>query len=563
MLLQTKDLSVGFGKADAPITSDVSFSIAPSEIVALVGESGSGKSVTAMEVAGLNPRNSWSTGSILFDGQDLGKLPEAARRNLLRREIGVIFQDPLTSLNPVYTIGTLMHMSMKHRVEGTANQRARALELLEMVNMPDPAGTLKKYPHQLSGGQRQRVMIAMAIAATPKLLIADEPTTALDVTVQADILDLLDGLKDELQMSVLLITHDMGVVANSADRMYVMKGGRIVESGSVDDVFNRPQDAYTRDLFAAVPRMTVGAPEEARAVAGAGSGVDAAAEAAPETAAAPAAALTFSEVDYYYSRALKRAGAKALDQISLTVAPGRTVGLVGESGSGKSTIGKLAVGLLTPGAGTITTGAAKRDRASAGAGSAPGGTAGPGQAFTRSMVFQDPASSLDPRRSIGESIAAPLIWSKTVGRAEALRRAGVLLERVHLPASWAGRYPHELSGGQRQRVGIARGLTNDPDLLVADEPTSALDVSVQAAVLELFQELQHDYGFACLFISHDLAVVEQVAQDVIVLQRGAIQEAGPTTAIVSAPSTDYAARLIASSPVPDPAVQKERKLLRA
>ncbi|MCQ9386604.1 dipeptide ABC transporter ATP-binding protein [Brevibacterium moorei] len=551
MLLQTKDLSVGFGKTDTPITSDVSFTIAPSEIVALVGESGSGKSVTAMEVAGLNPRNSWSTGSILFDGQDLGILPEAARRNLLRREIGVIFQDPLTSLNPVYTIGTLMHMSMKHRVAGTANQRSRALELLEMVNMPDPAGTLKKYPHQLSGGQRQRVMIAMAIAATPKLLIADEPTTALDVTVQADILDLLDGLKDELQMSVLLITHDMGVVANSADRMYVMQGGRIVESGSVDDVFNRPQDAYTRDLFAAVPRMTVGAVGNAAA--------DTVAEAA---AASPAAALTLSGVDYYYSRALKRAGAKALDQISFTVAPGRTVGLVGESGSGKSTIGKLAVGLLTPGAGTITMGQPKRARASAGSASG-GARAGSGtSAFTRSMVFQDPASSLDPRRSIGESIAAPLIWTKTIGRAEALRRAGVLLERVHLPASWAGRYPHELSGGQRQRVGIARGLTNDPDLLVADEPTSALDVSVQAAVLELFQELQHDYGFACLFISHDLAVVEQVAQDVIVLQRGAIQESGPTTAIVSAPSTEYAARLIASSPVPDPAVQKERKVLR-
>lgn len=538
MLLTTTNLSVGFQMMDTPITRDVSLTIAEREIVALVGESGSGKSVTAMEIGGLSPRTSWSTGTIEFDGRVLGSLSDQERRNLLRREIGVIFQDPMTSLNPVYTIGRLMRMSMKHRVGGTENQQARALELLEMVNMPEPFATLKKYPHQLSGGQRQRVMIAMAIAATPKLLIADEPTTALDVTVQADILDLLDSLKNELDMGVLLITHDMGVVANSADRMYVMEDGTIIEHGTVEETFARPQEVYTRELFAAVPRMTFLSEKNTKSAATRRPAIKETTNDAAEQS------LCLSNVNYNYSRALARSGTKAVDQVTFSVAAGQTVGLVGESGSGKSTLGKLAVGLLAPSGGSVTVGKPKRTK------------------FVRSMVFQDPASSLDPRRTIGESIAAPLIWSKAVDRAEALRRAGALLDRVHLPVNWAGRYPHELSGGQRQRVGIARGLSNDPDLLVADEPTSALDVSVQAAVLDLFQELQRDYGFACLFISHDLAVVEQVAQTVVVLRMGAVQESGPTATIVAHPQTEYAQKLIASSPVPDPVVQKERRLQR-
>lgn len=549
MLLSTRDLSVSFvsGKNRTPVTHGVSLEIDECEVVALVGESGSGKSVTAMEIAGLNPRNTRSTGEISFLGRDLTKLTAAQRREMLRNDLGIIFQDPLSSLNPVYTVGTSMGMSMKYRVQSKAARRARSVELLERVGIPDPEASVDRYPHELSGGQRQRVMIAMAIDAEPKLLIADEPTTALDVTVQADVLDLIEDLKDKLNMSVLLITHDMGVVANTADRMYVMKEGKVVENGNVHPLFTAPAEEYTRTLFAAVPRMDldrlgrqgfVSSESDEDRRTGTHTGATAG---RPKVVGSPA--LSFRDVDYYYSAQLRAQGKKALSSINFEIAPGRTMGLVGESGSGKSTIGRLAVGLLHASGGIIEYGSPKSS----------------GE-YLRSMVFQDPSSSLDPRRTIGESVAAPLVWQGLVPNMKVgLEKARGLLDQVHLPGWWSERHPHELSGGQRQRVGIARALSIDPDLLVADEPTSALDVSVQAAVLDLFAELQDEYRFACLFISHDLAVVESVADEVVVLRQGKMEESGTADSIIYSPTSPYTQRLIASVPVPDPAVQHERK----
>lgn len=542
MLLRTEQLSVSFRqtrKTTTRVTFETDIEIDEGEVVALVGESGSGKSVTAMEIAGLNPRNTESSGHAYFNGADVLGLPRKARRELLRKDIGVIFQDPLSSLNPVYTVGTSMAMSMKYRAGDKKSRRARAVELLERVNIPDPERAVERYPHELSGGQRQRVMIAMAIDAEPKLLIADEPTTALDVTVQADILDLIEDLKNRLDMSVLLITHDMGVVANSADKLYVMQHGRVCEEGSVQDVFAAPQHEYTQKLFAAVPSLDV----TALSTGGESSAPIGKAEKSDRVQAPTA--VSFRNLDYYYSLSLEKEGRKALDGITFDVPQGETVGLVGESGSGKSTIGRIAVGLLAPSSGTLDLHARE------------------GRGLTRSMVFQDPASSLDPRRTISESISAPLLWGNHgVSRREAMRKARSLLDRVQLPANWGDRLPHELSGGQRQRVGIARGLSIDPDLLVADEPTSALDVSVQAAVLELFTELQEEFGFSCLFISHDLAVVEQIADQLVVLQKGRIEEAGSTRDIIYNPQSEYTRKLIKSVPVADPQAQRQRKLQR-
>lgn len=542
MLLSTESLGVGFsrGKQTHYVTSDVDIEIDTGETVALVGESGSGKSVTAMEIAGLNPRDAVSNGKILLEGKDVLSASHKKRRELLRRDIGVIFQDPLSSLNPVYKVGISMAMSMRYRGEGKRSLRERAIELLDRVNIPDPDRVVDRYPHELSGGQRQRVMIAMAIDTEPKLIIADEPTTALDVTVQADILNLLDTLKSRLNMSMLLITHDMGVVANSADRMYVMRQGTVCEAGPVSEVFAAPQHEYTRKLFAAVPQLDA----EALA-AGVQSGTrmpDRVDQAVKENRRG--SVLRFKQVDYYYSEALRRSAKKALDRVSFDVRPGETVGLVGESGSGKSTIGRIAVGLLKASDGTVDEGEGKRD------------------IYVRSMVFQDPASSLDPRRTIGESIAAPLVWGKKATRSQALGKAQDLLERVHLPRQWSDRLPHQLSGGQRQRVGIARALIVDPDLLIADEPTSALDVSVQSAVLDLFSELQKEFGFSCIFISHDLAVVEKVSHRVLVLRNGQVQESGSTQEIIYSPRTEYTRRLIESVPVPNPELQRRRKVER-
>jgi len=537
-LLEMTDVSVEFGggKSWKPVTHQISFSVAPGETLALVGESGSGKSVTAMAILDLLPPNARRTGSIRLDGEELVDAGEKRLRQIRGCDVAVIFQEPMTALNPVYTIGAhLVEAIRSHRDVSKDEARATALDLLRGVHMPEPEVKIDHYPHQLSGGQRQRAMIAMAMSSEPRLLIADEPTTALDVTVQAEILDLVRELQGRTGMSVLVITHDMGVVADVADRVVVMREGRVVETAPSAELFARPTHEYTRALLDAVPRLGSGAPATA---------------VVPDRAAT--AALDLQGVAIDYPGSWRKPGFRAGEDLDLLVAPGEIVGLVGESGSGKSTIGRLAMGLLPVAEGTMTV-----DGVDVSAGSRSD------LALIRSrvsMVFQDPASSLDPRRTIGQSITDPLRWTGKIGdRREARKQAGALLEQVRLPADWADRFPHELSGGQRQRVGIARAMATSPRLLVADEPTSALDVSVQASVLDLFSELQREHGFSCLFISHDLSVVESLATTIVVLQKGRVVEQGPTQRVLTAPTEDYTRRLIAAAPVPDPALQAERR----
>src|SRR5690554_2409402 len=466
-----------FGSVHA--VKGVSLHVNPGEVVALVGESGSGKSVTSMTAMRLLPSNARIGGEITVNGQGIRQLSEKAMRRLRGNDIAMVFQEPMTALNPVLTIGTQMTEALE--LHGIASGRAavkRAIELLDMVGIPDPERRVKQYPHELSGGQRQRVVIAIAISCDPKVIIADEPTTALDVTVQADILDLLRSLKEKLNTGILLITHNMGVVADMADRVAVMFKGNIVETGTVEQVLTRPQHAYTKRLLDAVPHLGRGRDQLGIAQAD-----------APVVVEGEAEALRMENLVIEYQRAGKPAF-RAVDDVSFSVRQGEVVGLVGESGSGKSTIGRCALGLIPAASGTISVfgqdlGALRRREAKA--------------ARRRiGVIFQDPAASLNPRMPIGDCIAEPLVVHK-VGDPRS-RRAKVqeLLDAVELPRGAANRYPHELSGGQRQRVSIARALTLDPELLVADEPTSALDVSVQAAVLAMFTELQERYKFACL-----------------------------------------------------------------
>ncbi|MDN7121500.1 ABC transporter ATP-binding protein [Nocardioides sp. ChNu-153] len=536
-MLEISDVSVEFGgpKRFTAVTHGISFSVAPGETVALVGESGSGKSVTAMAVLDLLPEGARRTGSIRLAGEELVGASERRMREVRGNDVAVIFQEPMTALNPVYTIGHhLVEAIRSHRDVDKAAARERAVELLRQVHMPDPEVKVGHYPHQLSGGQRQRAMIAMAMASEPQLLIADEPTTALDVTVQAEILDLVRELQQRTGMSVLVITHDMGVVADVADRVVVMRDGRVVEEAPAVELFARPRHEYTRALLDAVPRL--------------GSGTTS--SAVVDRDATPV--LELSGVAIEYPGSFRRSGFRAGHDLDIRVAPGEIVGLVGESGSGKSTIGRLAMGLLPVAEGRMSI--AGRD-VSAG-----------GKADLRhvrehvSMVFQDPASSLDPRRTIGQVVTDPLRWTGKLTDRKACRlRAEELLDQVRLPKAWVDRYPHELSGGQRQRVGIARAMATNPRLLVADEPTSALDVSVQAAVLDLFSDLQREFGFSCLFITHDLSVVEQLATSVVVLRSGRVVEQGTTARVLDAPQEDYTRRLIAAAPVPDPELQARRR----
>ncbi|SEF96376.1 peptide/nickel transport system ATP-binding protein [Nonomuraea solani] len=534
-VLSVERLSVDFRIAGewVPAVKDVSFSVAKGEVVAIVGESGSGKSVSSMSVLGLLAKNARRRGSIRYGDTELLDLDEESLRAIRGRRIAMIFQEPMTALNPVYTIGEQIIEAVRcHERVPVAEARSRALELLRKVGIPEPDKRIDSYPHQLSGGQRQRAMIAMAISWSPEVIIADEPTTALDVTVQAEILELLRRLQKDLGSAVVLITHDMGVVADLADRVVVMKQGEVVEEAPVARLFAEPRHEYTRKLLSAVPRRGQ-APEKALTT--------------PE----PVIRVTGLQVEY--PGRFGRKGFKAVHDVGFEIGKGKVLGLVGESGSGKSTIGRAIVGLVRATSGSIEI--CGRDVTGLGAKELRG--------FRRkySMVFQDPGSSLDPRRSIGDSIAAPMIVNRYAGRAAVHERVLELLDQVELPRAWAGRFPHELSGGQRQRVGIARALALEPELLIADEPTSALDVSVQATVLRLFQELQDRLGFSCLFISHDLGVVELLAHDVAVLQHGRMVEHGPAREVLNDPKTDYTRRLVAAAPVPDPAEQAERREL--
>lgn len=516
-----------------PAVKGVSLSVAKGEVLAIVGESGSGKSTTAMAIPALLPPSARVRGSVKLNGAELLGATNDELRAVRGKDVAVIFQEPMTALNPVYTIGwQIAEAVCAHKKMSRRQARDRAVELLDLVDMPEPAKRVKHYPHQLSGGQRQRAMIAQALALDPGLLIADEPTTALDVTVQAEILDLMRDLRHRIDAGIILITHDMGVVADMADRIMVMKDGEVVEQGDAEGIFHRAQQPYTRQLLASVPHL--GATLHGR-----------------DESNPPPTDLALSVEHAVIEYPGKSGSFRAVDDVSFTIGRGEVVGLVGESGSGKSTIGRTAVGLLRVASGTICV--AGQDISTANRKQLRDIRSKVG------VVFQDPGSSLNPRWPIGQSIAEPLTLHTDMDRTQREGRVKTLLEQVQLPAAMRNRFPHQLSGGQRQRVGIARALALEPTLLIADEPTSALDVSVQATVLDLFAELQREHGFACLFISHDLAVVELVASRIAVLNRGRLAEFGSDTQVLTAPKDDYTKRLLAAVPVPDPEQQRIRR----
>ncbi|MFD8805828.1 dipeptide ABC transporter ATP-binding protein [Streptomyces sp. NPDC059597] len=523
-LVDVTDLAVDFGGLRA--VDGLSFSLEPGGALALVGESGSGKSTVAGALLGLHRSTGAEvTGAVRVAGTDVQAATDEELRRLRGAKAAMVFQDPLSSLDPYYAVGD--QIAEVYRVHTRASRRAaraRAVEVLDRVGIPDAVRRSRSRPHEFSGGMRQRALIAMALACEPELLIADEPTTALDVTVQAQILDLLHALREETGMGLLLVTHDVGVAAESVDDVLVMRHGRAVERGPVADVLRAPAEPYTRELLSAVPRL------DARREASAEEPGDVALEA--------------NALRRQFGRG-KRAFT-AVDDVSLTLRRGETLGIVGESGSGKTTLGRMLVGLLEPSAGTIT----YRGRPHTGVDPSV------------QMVFQDPASSLNPRRTVGESIADPLRAKGEKDEARIRERVTGLLERVGLEASQRDRYPHEFSGGQRQRVGIARALAADPGVLVCDEPVSALDVTTQAQVVALLDELRRELGLALVFIAHDLAVVRQVSDRVAVMRRGRIVEAGPADEVYDNPGDPYTRELLAAVPALDPEVAAERRAAR-
>jgi peptide/nickel transport system ATP-binding protein len=521
-----------------PAAVDMNFEVQAGKVLAIVGESGSGKSTAAMGLMDLLASNARSSGSVKVKGQEMLGAKQALIRKTRGREVAYIFQEPMTALNPVYTIGFQIVETLRtHFDMGPKQAKARAIELIAMVEIPSPEASFDKYPHQLSGGQRQRAMIAQSLACDPGLLVADEPTTALDVTVQAEILDLMRNLRDKLNSAILLITHDMGVVADLADDILVMKDGKTVEYGTSEQIFYRPQHPYTQQLLAAVPKL----------------GSVAVREISSDLVGLPPV-LKLVNVSIEYPKNGRIPAFRAVSNVSLEIFPGEIVGLVGESGSGKTTIGRAAIGLLPIVEGSIELVGRNISKP----------TAKELREIRKhtGIVFQDPASSLNPRLPIGESIGEPLFLSGDAKGAELDRRVEELLDSVELPRSYRNRYPHELSGGQRQRVGIARALALTPDLLIADEPTSALDVSVQARFLELLQNLQDKLKFACLFITHDLAVVDILSHRIAVLQEGRLVEVGSRDQVLKSPREEYTKRLISAVPVPDPDEQRARREAR-
>ncbi|WP_328501193.1 ABC transporter ATP-binding protein [Streptomyces sp. NBC_00457] len=535
-ILDIEHLDVTFSTetGDVPAVCDVSLCVRPGETLALVGESGSGKSTVALAAMGLLPGTARTSGRVTINGTDVVSASEAELARLRGRIASMVFQEPATALDPLTRVGRQIAEVVRNHRPVSAKEAAReAVELLRRVGIPEPERRASAFPFQLSGGQRQRVVIAMAIANSPDLLIADEPTTALDVTVQAEILDLLRELAADSGTGVLLVTHNMGVVADFADRVAVMLRGEIVETGPVEDVLLRPTHEYTRRLLAAVPRLAVTEPDEVKAPVEAG-----------------AAVVELRDVTVDFGRG--RRGVRALEDVSVTVGAGETVGLVGESGSGKSTAARVALGLVPPTSGSVAL-----------FGTDLGRTKGRARRALLSgigLVLQDPVASLDARMSVAECVAEPLrVHRRGMTAAERRARVADVLELVRLPSKLMQRGPRELSGGQRQRVSLARALVLEPRLLVADEPTSALDVSVQRTVLEVIAELQAELGFACLFVSHDLAVVQEFAGRVVVMRAGRVEEQGPTMSTLLRPETEYTRRLIAAVPVPDPVLQRQRR----
>ena len=567
-IVTVENLRVEFDSDGKTVTGveDVSFEIRPGETVCVVGESGSGKSVTSLSIMRLVEFGGGriAEGSIRFaraDGSllDVTEADDATMRDIRGGEIGMVFQEPMTSLNPVFTIGRqLSDGLMLHRGLSEDAARTRAVELLREVRIPEPERRLDQYPHELSGGMRQRVVIAMAMACRPRLLIADEPTTALDVTIQAEILALIDRLKRETGMAVLFITHDMAVVAQMADRVVVMYRGRIVEEGPATRIFESPAADYTRNLLAAVPRLgsMTGktAPERMSGLAAAPRPATSGAPPATPPAAQPLLSVRNLVTRFPVKGGILRrtvAEVHAVEDVSFEVGPGETLALVGESGSGKSTCGRSILRLVEPAAGEITL-AGQNIRA-----------LGP-EGLRRArrdmqMVFQDPFASLNPYMRLGAQVAEPIRNFGLASGAELEDRVAHLFDRVELPRAFLRRFPHELSGGQRQRVAVARALSLNPRLIIADEAVSALDVSVQAQVLNLMMDLQADLGLSFLFISHDMAVVERVSHHVAVMYLGRIVEIGPRAAIFEDPRHSYTRSLMAAVPVADPRRRRLRE----
>ncbi|MDE0546316.1 ABC transporter ATP-binding protein [Microbacterium sp. C7(2022)] len=535
--VQIRDLNIMFATdgGDVRAVRGVSLEVHRGEVLAIVGESGSGKSVTARSILGLLPETALTTGAVVLDGTDVVGLTGRELHEVRGAKAAMIFQEPSTALNPVYTVGWQLAEGLRaHGKYSKAEAKARAVEMLGRVGIPEPDKRVNDYPHQFSGGQKQRIVIAMALALDPTVIIADEPTTALDVTVQAEILDLLRRLRDEDGTAIVLITHNMGVVADLADRVAVMWNGEIVETAPVNELFAAPKHEYTQKLLAAVPRLDIADRRLAE----------------PEHPVDPL--VEAKDLVIEYAGRFRRAAFRAVDRVSFTIAPGEVLGLVGESGSGKTTIGRAIAG-LTPVAGgslrvlgTEMNGVREREFRA--------------KRNELGFVFQDPATSFNPLLTVAENVAEPLVVHTGARDASDARdKVDELLDAVQLPKDFGDRFPHELSGGQRQRASLARALALDPKLLIADEPTSALDVSVQARVLELFAELQERFGFATLFITHDLAVVDMLAHRIVVLHHGTIAEEGFTADVLGNPQDAYTRRLIASLPVPDPAEQAVRR----
>ena len=630
-LLQIKDLHTDIEIRNGVVRalSGVDLHVNPGETLGIVGESGSGKTMTALSLMGLLPQGGKvSSGSIILDGQDLTKMPLHMKRKMRGTKVGMIFQDPLTSLNPTMKIG--LQVCEPLRVHENLSKRealARAVEILKRVGMPRPEVVINNYPHQLSGGMRQRVMIAMALVCKPRILIADEPTTALDVTTQMQILDLIDELRDEYQMGVILITHDLGVVAGHTDRVAVMYAGRIVETAPTKTLFTEPKHRYTSSLMAALPERALAAGTKLFSIPGAPpsltnlpvgcrfasrclwagaecvdrypdlsgegfhtyscfhpvqEGDESPAElqaklegSAPvdEAVAEPGTPVVYGEVDDTVevlldvkeaSREYASSGSgflkrdkgvvSAVDRVSITLKKGETYGLVGESGCGKSTMGRLIAGLEPPSGGAIELGG--RDLATL-----------KGRDAVRihrdvQMMFQDSYAAMDPRMRIDQILAEPMSIQKTGNARQIAERIMEILEQVGLTEEILDRYPHEFSGGQLQRIGFARSLTLAPDLIVADEPVSALDVSVQAQVLNLMKDLQQELGLSYLFISHDLAVVQYMADRIGVMYLGRIVEEGPAHEVVKNPKHPYTKALIDSIPVPDPEFKHDENAIK-
>ncbi|MBY6685376.1 ABC transporter ATP-binding protein [Rhodococcus sp. BP-149] len=534
--LTLEALSVSFATDAGPVDAvkGVSFEVFPGEVLAVVGESGSGKSVSVRSAIGLLPDTARVRGTVTVGSREVTSLSDKQWADLRGNAVAMVFQEPGSALDPLFTVGFQIvealraHAGPDGKVLDKKAARVRAIELLTMVGLPDPERRFGYFPHELSGGQKQRVMIAIAISCEAKVIIADEPTTALDVTVQAEILDLLRDLKDRLGCAIVLITHSMGVVADIADRVVVMKDGEVVEEALVHDLFAAPKADYTKTLLAAVPTLD---------------------PVVTDRTVSDEVVLSVRDLVVQFPGGIGQPVFRAVDSVTFDLHRGETLGLVGESGSGKSTIGRCVAALQKPTSGSVDV-----------LGQDVGRLRGSALKSLRKrfgFVFQDPSTSLNPRLTVGQCIAEPMIVHKAGSKADIARTVVEWLDAVQLPKGTEKRYPHELSGGQRQRASLARALVLKPDLLVADEPTSALDVSVQAAVLDLFEELQTELHFACLFISHDLAVVDRLAHRVAVLRGGAVVELGTPGRILRDPAEEYTKRLIAA--IPRPEVTRDRK----